>query len=77
MPTLIGRADLLFKMQDWDERRQALPDHPRSTIATASDKADLRIYYRLGVVRKALGERKQALAMFDKALEIDPHHATR
>src|ERR1043165_10263107 len=34
----------------------------------------VRIYNRLGMVRQALGERKKALNMFEKALEIDPTH---
>src|SRR6185436_15032786 len=34
----------------------------------------VRIYHRLGMVRQALGERKKALNMFEKALEIDPSH---
>src|SRR5262249_42102017 len=34
----------------------------------------VRIYFRLGMVRQHLGERKKALNMFEKALEIDPHH---
>ena len=39
------------------------------------DEADVvRIYNRLGMVRQALGERKKALNMFEKALEIDPTH---
>ena len=32
----------------------------------------VEIYYRLGQVRNKLGERKKALNMFEKALEIDP-----
>nr|HEX4312425.1 tetratricopeptide repeat protein [Kofleriaceae bacterium] len=74
LPTLIGRADLLFKMQDWDNAgkiyQTILVQH-----RDGQDEADVvRIYNRLGMVRQALGERKKALNMFEKALEIDPSH---
>ena len=74
LPTLVGRADLLFKMQDWDSAgkiyQTILVQH-----RDGQDEADVvRIYYRLGMVRQNLGERKKALNMFEKALEIDPTH---
>ena len=74
LPTLTGRADLLFKMADYDNAgkiyQTILVQH-----RDGQDEADVvRIYNRLGAVRQALGERKKALNMFEKALEIDPHH---
>jgi tetratricopeptide (TPR) repeat protein len=74
LPTLLGRADLMFKMQDWDGAgkiyQTILVQH-----RDGQDEADVvRIYYRLGQVRQNLGERKKALNMFEKALEIDPSH---
>jgi tetratricopeptide (TPR) repeat protein len=74
LPTLLGRADLLFKMQDWDNAgkiyQTILVQH-----RDGQDEGDVvRIYNRLGMVRQALGERKKALNMFEKALEIDPTH---
>ena len=74
LPTLVGRADLLFKMADYDSAgklyQTILVQH-----RDGQDEADVvRIYNRLGMVRQALGERKKALNMFEKALEIDPHH---
>jgi len=75
LPTLVARADLLYKMQDWDAAgkiyQTILVQHRDS-----QDEADVvRIYYRLGMVRQHLGERRKALNMFEKALEIDAHHA--
>ncbi len=74
LPTLIGRADLLFKMQEWDAAgkiyQTILVQHRDSQAETEV----VRIYYRLGMVRQNLGERKKALNMFEKALEIDPTH---
>ena len=74
LPTLIGRADLLFKMQDWDGAgkiyQTILVQHRESQA-----EADVvRIYYRMGMVRQHLGERRKSLNMFEKALEIDPTH---
>ncbi|MGE3544690.1 MAG: tetratricopeptide repeat protein, partial [Kofleriaceae bacterium] len=74
LPTLSGRADLLFKMGDYDAAgkiyQTILVQH-----RDGQDEADVvRIYNRLGMVRQALGERKKALNMFEKALEIDPRH---
>ncbi|HEX4416333.1 MAG TPA: tetratricopeptide repeat protein [Kofleriaceae bacterium] len=74
LPTLIGRADLMFKMADYDSAgkiyQTILVQH-----RDGQGEADVvRIYNRLGMVRQALGERKKALNMFEKALEIDPHH---
>ncbi|HUJ59424.1 MAG TPA: tetratricopeptide repeat protein, partial [Kofleriaceae bacterium] len=74
LPTLLGRAELSFKMQAWDDAAKLyqtiLVQHRQG-----QDEADVvRIYNRLGMVRQALGERKKALHMFDKALELDPRH---
>ncbi|MCE9573275.1 MAG: tetratricopeptide repeat protein [Deltaproteobacteria bacterium] len=74
LPTLIGRADLLFKMSDWDgagKIYQTILVQHRDSQAEADV---VRIYYRLGMVRQNLAERKKALNMFEKALEIDPTH---
>ncbi len=74
LPTLVGRADLLFKMGDFENAgkiyQTILVQH-----RDGQEEADVvRIYNRLGMVRQNLGERKKALNMFEKALEIDPSH---
>ena len=77
LPVLVGRADLLFNMQDWEGAgkiyQTILVQHRDS-----QQEADVvRTYFRLGMVRQNLGERRKALNMFEKALEIDPaHHDT-
>ena len=55
LPTLLGRADLLFKMQDWDNAgkiyQTILVQH-----RDGQDEADVvRIYNRLGQVRQTPG----------------------
>jgi tetratricopeptide (TPR) repeat protein len=74
LATLVGRADLMFKIGDYDGAgkiyQTILVQH-----RDGQDEGDVvRIYHRLGMVRQALGERKKALNMFEKALEIDPTH---
>src|SRR6187401_708709 len=77
LPVLVGRADLLFNMKDWEGAgkiyQTILVQHRDS-----QQEADVvRTYYRLGMVRQNLNERRKALNMFEKALEIDPaHHDT-
>jgi tetratricopeptide (TPR) repeat protein len=74
LPTLMGRADLLFKLASWEESGKIY----QTILVQHRDALDegevVRIYYRLGMVRQHLGERKKALNMFEKALEIDPTH---
>jgi tetratricopeptide (TPR) repeat protein len=74
LPVLSGRGDLLYKMEDWDGAgkifQTILVQHRDS-----QDEAEVvSTYYRLGKVRQQLAERRKALNMFEKALEIDPNH---
>src|SRR5262249_18208628 len=74
LPTLLGRASLLYKMQEWDQAfkiYQTILVHHRD-----SQKEDdiVDIFYRLGQIKLKLGERKKALNMFETALEVNPHH---
>jgi tetratricopeptide (TPR) repeat protein len=67
--TLLGRADLLFKLEDWDSAGKA---YTNVLVQQREGAQTARIHQRLGVVLKQLGHRKKALAMFAKALELDP-----
>jgi tetratricopeptide (TPR) repeat protein len=72
--TQVARAELLFKMKDWanaDTAYQALVVQHRDGKLPI-DIA--RMYNRLGTIRRARGERKRALHLFEQALEIDPYH---
>src|SRR5215831_8537895 len=74
LPTLLGRAALLYKLEDWDgafKIYQTILVHHRDS-QKESDIVD--IFYRLGQIKLRLGERKKALNMFEKALEVDPSH---
>ncbi|MGE3768525.1 MAG: tetratricopeptide repeat protein, partial [Kofleriaceae bacterium] len=74
LPTLTGRADLLFKMSDYDNAGKIYQTILVQHRDGQNEQDVVRIYNRLGAVRQALGERKKALNMFEKALEIDPTH---
>lgn len=74
LPTLVGRADLLYKMQRWEEAGKIYQTILVQHHASQGEGDVVRIYYRLGMVRQNLGERRKALNMFEKALEIDPTH---
>ena len=74
LPTLVGRADLMFKMADYDNAGKIYQTILVQHRDVQDEAAVVRIYNRLGMVRQALGERKKALNMFEKALEIDPTH---
>ena len=74
LPTLTGMAALLYRTEDWDRAfkiYQTILVHHRD-----SQRADeiVDIFYRLGNIKLKLGERKKALNMFEKALEIDAAH---
>ena len=74
LPTLIGRADLLFKTQDWANAGKLY----QTILIEHRDQQDeattVRMYCRVGATRQALGDRKKALGMYAKALELDPRN---
>jgi tetratricopeptide (TPR) repeat protein len=73
-PTLIGRADLLFKTKDWTNAGKLYQTILIEQGNAVDEASVIRIYCRLGATRQALGDRKKALGMFEKALELAPRH---
>src|SRR2546430_60935 len=61
-------------MGDWDAAGKIYQTILVQHRDSQDEAAVVGIYYRLGMVRQNLGERKKALNMFEKALEIDPTH---
>ena len=74
LPVLLGRAALLYKMEDWDgafKIYQTILVHHRDS---QKESEIVDIFYRLGNIKLKQGERKKALNMFEKALEIEATH---
>jgi tetratricopeptide (TPR) repeat protein len=74
LPTLLGRAALLYKLEDWEgafKIYQTILVHHRDS---QKESEIVEIFYRLGNIKLKQGERKKALNMFEKALEINSAH---
>ncbi len=74
LPTLLGRAALLYKMEDWDgafKIYQTILVHHRDS---QKESEIVDIFYRLGNIKLKQNERKKALNMFEKALELQATH---
>jgi tetratricopeptide (TPR) repeat protein len=73
LPTLLALGDLLYRREDWDRAFKVY----QSLIVHHSESKDVdlvEVYYRLGIIRQKLGERRKAIHSFDKALELNPAH---
>ncbi|WP_197041054.1 tetratricopeptide repeat protein [Chondromyces apiculatus] len=73
MEAIRGLADVTFKLQDWPT---ALTNYQKVLAATEESETETRttIYYKLGAIKQAQGQAKQAINNFEKALGIDPSH---
>ncbi len=74
LPTLLGLADILYRMEDWDK---AFKLYQMVLVHHRDDQGKeeiVNVFYRLGHIKAQIKERRKALNMFDKALEIDPSH---
>ncbi len=74
LPVLMGRGDLLFKMEDWNGAGKIYQTILVQHRESQDESQVVRTYFRLGMVRQKLQERRKALNMFEKALEIEPTH---
>ncbi|MBN2343641.1 MAG: tetratricopeptide repeat protein [Deltaproteobacteria bacterium] len=74
LPALLNLADCLYRSQQWDKAfklYQMVLVHHRDD---RSKEEIVDIFYRLGTIKAELKERRKALNMYDKALEIDGGH---
>ncbi|MDJ0762320.1 MAG: tetratricopeptide repeat protein [Myxococcota bacterium] len=74
LPTVLGIADIHYRLEEWDKAfkyYQMILVHHRET--QERDRI-VDIFYRLGHIKSQLKERRKALNMFDKALELDNGH---
>ena len=73
LPVVAGYAELCFDQRLWkqagDLLRVLLEEHPKIPREQLVD-----VYARLGACEASGGDRRQAVAWFQKALAIEPHH---
>jgi tetratricopeptide (TPR) repeat protein len=74
LPTLLDRASLLYRREQWDEAfklYQTILVHHRDS---QKESDIVEIFHRIGQIKLRTGERPKAINMFEKALEIQPGH---
>jgi golgin subfamily B member 1 len=74
LPTLLDRANLLYRRQAWDDAfklYQTVLVHHRES---QKDSDIVEIFHRIGQIKLKVNERPKAINMFEKALEIQPGH---
>lgn len=71
--TVRGIADAAFALQDWPT---ALTNYQKVLTSLGEDEVEARtdVYYRLGQIKKAQGQDRQAINNFEKALALDGEH---
>src|SRR5208283_4918730 len=70
LPTLVDRANLLYRREQWDEAfklYQTILVHHRES---QSEAQIVEIFHRIGHIKTKIGDRAKAINMFEKALEI-------
>lgn len=74
LPTLLGRADLLYRREQWDDAfklYQSILAHHRDA---QGDYQLVEVFHRIGRIKLKLSDRAKAINMFEKALEVQPGH---
>ena len=74
LKSVMGLAAAYYRAQEWDNAfkyYQMVLVHHRDELGATDTTETL---YRLGVIKRELGDRRKAVNMFEKALEEDPQH---
>jgi len=74
LPTLVDRADLLYRRQQWDEAFKLYQTVMVQHRESQSEAQTVEIFHRIGTIKMKVGERAKSINMFEKALEINPGH---
>jgi tetratricopeptide (TPR) repeat protein len=71
--TIRGLAEVCFELQDW---AGALTNYQKVLTSLEEHDTEQRafVYFRLGAIKQAQGQPKQAISNFDKALQVEPSH---
>ena len=77
LPTLVDRADLLYRRQQWNDAFKLYQTVMVQHRESQTDARIVEIFHRIGTIKMKVGERAKSINMFEKALEINPgHHPT-
>jgi tetratricopeptide (TPR) repeat protein len=74
LPTLVDRADLLYRRQQWDDAFKLYQTVMVQHRESQSEAQTVEIFHRIGNIKMKVGERAKAINMFEKALEINSGH---
>ena len=74
LPTLVDRADLLYRRQQWDNAFKLYQTIMVQHRESQTEAQIVEIFHRIGTIKMKVGERAKAINMFEKALEINPGH---
>lgn len=74
LPTLVDRADLLYRRQQWDDAFKLYQTVMVQHRESQTDEQIVEIFHRIGNIKMKVGERAKSINMFEKALEINPGH---
>ncbi len=74
LPTLVDRADLLYRRQQWDDAFKLYQTVMVQHRESQSDEEIVEVFHRIGNIKMKVGERAKAINMYEKALEISPGH---
>jgi tetratricopeptide (TPR) repeat protein len=74
LPTLVDRADLLYRRQQWDDAFKLYQTVIVQHRESQSDVQIVEIFHRIGVIKMKVGERAKSINMFEKALELNAGH---
>lgn len=71
--TIRGVADSAFSLEDWPT---ALTNYQKVLTSLGEEEVEARtdVYFRLGEIKKAQGQDKQAINNYEKALALDGEH---
>ncbi len=69
LPTLVDRADLLYRRQQWEDAFKLYQTIMVQHRESQSDAQIVEIFHRIGTIKMKVGERAKSINMFEKALE--------
>lgn len=75
LPTLIALGRLYMHAQDWEKARRIYRSMLLQNLDPNSGVTRADVYLHLGEIHEKLGEGPKAVGMYERGLELDPHHS--